>query len=104
MDKKIYTQLLKKDELPMGGVIDEGGTSVHRKTGDWSTLKPVKDQTKCINCLICWAYCPDTAILVKDGKLTGFDYEHCKGCGICAEVCADKIKAISMVEESSIKK
>jgi pyruvate ferredoxin oxidoreductase delta subunit len=24
---------------------------------------------------------------VKEGKLTGIDYYHCKGCGICANVC-----------------
>lgn len=97
MDNKIYNELLKKNDLPRGGVVDEGGTAHHKKTGDWSTVKPVKND-KCINCLTCWAYCPDTAVLVKDGKIAGFDYEHCKGCGICANICPDKIKAISMVE------
>jgi pyruvate ferredoxin oxidoreductase delta subunit len=40
---------------------------------------------------------------VKDGKVKGIDYEHCKGCGICAEVCPPKIKAIEMVREGKDK-
>ena len=26
-------------------------------------------------------------INIKDGKRLDFDFEHCKGCGICAKVC-----------------
>jgi 2-oxoacid:acceptor oxidoreductase delta subunit (pyruvate/2-ketoisovalerate family) len=102
MENKIYTTLLKSSELPLGGLIDECGTSVHRKTGDWSTVKPIRNE-KCINCFMCWSMCPDTAIPVINGKVTGFDYDHCKGCGVCAAVCPAKIKAISMVDEAEIK-
>jgi len=34
---------------------------------------------------------------VKDGKMEGFDYEHCKGCGICASICP--VKCIKMEKE-----
>jgi pyruvate ferredoxin oxidoreductase delta subunit len=46
-------------------------------------------------------YCPDMAIKVKDGKREAFDYDYCKGCGICARECPGKKgqKAIIMVEE-----
>jgi len=101
MNPNIYNQLLKSQDLPHGGVIDEGGTSVNRKTGDWSVLKPVKSDS-CINCLQCWAYCPDSAIIVKDGKIVGFDYDHCKGCGVCASVCPEKIQAVKLVKECEI--
>jgi 2-oxoacid:acceptor oxidoreductase, delta subunit, pyruvate/2-ketoisovalerate family len=66
------------------------------KTGKWRTLRPKLDKEKCINCLLCWMYCPESAISrVEDG--ISIDYEYCKGCGICAEECARK--AIVMVEE-----
>ena len=80
--------------IPIGGVIAEGGTAEKYKTGDWRTFKPIRDEEKCIHCMFCWVYCPDSSILVKDGKMTGFDYDHCKGCGICASVCPKKCIAM----------
>jgi len=90
-------------ELPIGGVIPKGGTSHEYVTGGWRTFRPVLDREKCTNCLICWVYCPDSSILVDEGKHGGFDLQHCKGCGICAEECPTKIKAITMVEEAEFK-
>ena len=86
-------------EIPPGGLILEAGNAEKYKTGGWRTYRPVWDEKKCINCLICWVNCPDSAILVKDGKVTGIDYDHCKGCGICAKECPSKIQAIKMVKE-----
>ena len=80
-----------------GAVITETGSSVKNKTGDWRTFRPVVDKPKCINCLQCWMYCPDSSVNVKDAKMEGFDYEHCKGCGICASVCP--VKCIKMEKE-----
>jgi pyruvate ferredoxin oxidoreductase delta subunit len=85
-------------ELPIGLVV-EAGSSKEFDTGDWRSQRPVWDKNKCINCLICWIYCPDSAIIVKDGKVSGIDYRYCKGCGICAQECPPKIKAITMVRE-----
>jgi pyruvate ferredoxin oxidoreductase delta subunit len=90
-------------ELAIGGRIDEAGNAEDFETGSWRTFRPVRDESKCTNCLLCWIYCPDSAIAVKDGKIKGIDYEHCKGCGICAEVCPPKIKAIEMVREGEEK-
>lgn len=87
-------------ELPVGGIMIEPGSAKSYKTGDWRTQRPVVDHAKCISCLTCWIFCPDSAILVEDGKMKGFDYEHCKGCGICANECPPKVQAISMKKES----
>lgn len=82
-------------ELPIGGLITEGGNAVEYETGSWRTFKPVLNQELCNNCLLCWIFCPDTSVLVQDEKMIGFDYDHCKGCGICAAECPKK--AITMV-------
>lgn len=86
-------------EIPTGGVIEEAGNADNYVTGGWRTYKPVLDEQKCIHCLVCWISCPDTAIEVKDEKMTGFNLKHCKGCGVCAEVCPKKVQAITMVQE-----
>jgi len=90
-------------ELPIGGAIMEPGSSVENNTGSWRTYVPVRDYEKCIHCLRCWIYCPDSAVIVKDGKVVGTDLEHCKGCGICAKECPPKIACIEMKLESEMK-
>ncbi|NLN19519.1 MAG: 4Fe-4S binding protein [Firmicutes bacterium] len=86
-------------ELPWGGIIPVGGTARAFKTGGWRSNRPIWDSEKCISCMTCWIYCPDMSILVEDGKMIGIDYDHCKGCGICAEVCPPRVKAITMKPE-----
>lgn len=93
--------LKKWQDLSIGGIISDGGNSDKVKTGEWRVIRPVWDEDKCIHCMMCWTYCPDTAIKVKDGKMTGIDYYFCKGCGLCAEVCPKN--AIEMKPESDFK-
>jgi len=91
-------------ELPRGGIITEPGTSAKYKTGDWRTERPVWDPEKCVQCMICWVYCPDSSIIInEEGKVSGIDYEHCKGCGICAQECPPKANAITMHPESEFR-
>lgn len=86
-------------ELPEGDVL-QSGTAAEFETGDWRTKRPVKDDKTCINCMFCFIYCPDSAVLVKDGKMTGIDLRYCKGCGICESVCPVKpVKAVRLVPE-----
>ncbi len=87
-------------EIPIGGMITEAGNADRYNTGSWRSQCPVRDPEKCTNCLMCWIYCPDSAIRVKDGKIVEFDLLHCKGCGICAKECPPKIQAIKMVDEA----
>lgn len=56
----------------------------------------------CLACDNCWTLCPDNAVLktseiAKDGSHYLFDYEYCKGCGLCAKECPCGF--ISMVED-----
>jgi pyruvate ferredoxin oxidoreductase delta subunit len=91
--------LMKKDEMTPGAIA-EAGTMTKVHTGSWRTYVPVMDWDKCIHCLLCWIVCPDSAIETKDGKKTGTDLYHCKGCGVCAAECPTD--AIEMKLESDL--
>lgn len=95
---KIHKDICWQD-LPMGGILPEPGSAEGYKTGSWRSEKPIWNKEKCINCLACWINCPDTAIKIVDGKMAGIDYDHCKGCGICAHECPKKVKALTMEKE-----
>ena len=92
-------RLVDWQELAKGCLIPAPATSLNFKTGDWRSDRPVWSEEKCIHCLACWISCPDNAIKVKDEKVTGMDFEFCKGCGICASVCPPKASAIDMIRE-----
>ena len=65
-------------------------------TGSWRTERPVLDESRCIDCLFCWMYCPEGSIK-RGEKVVYIDYQYCKGCGICMNECPPK--AITMVKE-----
>jgi len=44
-------------------------------------------EIKCIQCSLCWLYCPEGCIVMNEDGFYEPDYDYCKGCGICAEVC-----------------
>ena len=88
-------------DIPIGGLIEEAGCSIHYQTGGWRAFRPVRDAEKCIHCMICWVFCPDSSIRVENEKMVGFDLDHCKGCGICAQQCPKD--CIEMVEESKFR-
>ena len=72
------------------------GSMLYNKTGAWRNIRPVIDIDNCLQCGICWKFCPDVAIYIEN-ELPAVDYEYCKGCGLCAEECPSK--CIAMVEE-----
>jgi pyruvate ferredoxin oxidoreductase delta subunit len=71
------------------------------KTGNWRVFRPVLDKSKCVKCLQCWMFCPEATIIRNKDDTISIDYEYCKGCGICANVC--KVKAITMEREAEKK-
>jgi len=66
---------------------------------DWRIEKPVFNKDYCIDCQFCWVYCPDMSIISRDKKMIGVDMDHCKGCGICVEVCPTNPKSLLMYQE-----
>ena len=69
--------------------------SALRRVGNWSKLKPLIDYDKCTKCMICFVYCPDSAITIGQDSFPIVDYDACKGCDICHMECP--VKAISIV-------
>jgi 2-oxoacid:acceptor oxidoreductase delta subunit (pyruvate/2-ketoisovalerate family) len=52
----------------------------------------------CFECDNCYAVCPDNAVIkLGPGNRFAFNYDYCKGCGLCAEECP--CGAIDMVTE-----
>ena len=64
----------------------------------WRVLKPVYNSDICIDCQNCWVWCPDTSIISRDKQMLGIDYDHCKGCGVCVEVCPTNPKSLLMFD------
>jgi pyruvate ferredoxin oxidoreductase delta subunit len=100
------------NEIPLGGVIPEGGNAKDYETGTWRIFRPVLEKENCIQCLTCWVFCPEDAFLLKDGvtksgknrkEIESVDYYHCKGCGLCVRECPvnkkGEKKAITFVKE-----
>ena len=43
-----------------------------RATGGWRTgERPTVDLSRCVNCLLCWLYCPDSAIVLDGDDVHG---------------------------------
>lgn len=75
--------------------------SIHMRLKGFKEVYPAFDQDDiiseaercfscglCFDCGNCYMYCPDNA--VQKSKTTGFfefDYDFCKGCGLCAKEC-----------------
>ena len=67
--------------------ITVGPNSAIRSMSGWRTFRPVLRPDLCNGCWLCFANCPEGAIMIKpDGKPAVY-YPHCKGCLDCVEVC-----------------
>jgi 2-oxoacid:acceptor oxidoreductase delta subunit (pyruvate/2-ketoisovalerate family) len=97
MAKKVYDKLETYEDLPITSMTFKPVSEVS-KTGEWRTYRPIIDVEKCINCLICWKFCPEPCVIMGEEAPT-IDYDYCKGCGICANECPkDAIVLILEVE------
>lgn len=85
---------LKQEERPYAEF-----NSFTASVADWRVAKPIFNRDICIDCQNCWVFCPDTSIIARDKKMIGVDFDHCKGCGVCVEVCPTNPKSLLMFEE-----
>lgn len=86
------------EEVEPGGIVTEPGNASSYHTGTWRSQKPKYKEEVCIRCQRCFIMCPDAAISPDfDKNCMTWNYDYCKGCGICAYECP--VKAIEMVEE-----
>jgi pyruvate ferredoxin oxidoreductase gamma subunit len=82
---------------PIGGMVINPGNSILK---DLSTSRggmlPHFHQEKCINCAACDTACPDFCFVWEEKEdkrgrnqmfLKGIDYQYCKGCLKCVNVC-----------------
>jgi pyruvate ferredoxin oxidoreductase delta subunit len=110
--------LLGWDEVTQGSILPsfEGDASdiAHKKAEErdyshynsytatvasWRVIKPVFNIDVCIDCQNCWVWCPDSSIISRDKQMLGIDYDHCKGCEVCVEVCPTNPKSLLMFSE-----
>ena len=89
---------LGRKDIDPGGTVNEPGNAAQYRTGDWRSIRPVWDHTRCIKCGVCYIFCPDAAILKNAEGYFEADLYYCKGCGICAQECVTG--CIKMVEEA----
>ena len=68
--------------------VHAAATSQRVKTGLWRTMRPVLHHERCGKCWwFCSTFCPDSAISINSEGYPEIDYDHCKGCMICAARC-----------------
>jgi 2-oxoisovalerate ferredoxin oxidoreductase delta subunit len=94
--KKDTKKIVFQSEKDMPTMPMSLGSMLWNKTGSWRNIRPEIKLEDCIQCGICWKFCPDMSIEIRD-EWPVVNYDYCKGCGICAEECPSK--CIIMVEE-----
>jgi len=85
-------------DLNVGCVIDEPGNAREYKTGDWRSQRPIHLNERCRKCYLCWLFCPDAAVYMREDGFFDVNLDYCKGCGICSKECP--FGAIEMKEET----
>ena len=82
-------------DAPIGGVILDAGNSIRKNLStSRQGFLPAYDQNTCVHCGLCDIVCPDLCFVWTDDrdgelavKLQGIDYNYCKGCLKCVDVC-----------------
>jgi pyruvate ferredoxin oxidoreductase gamma subunit len=83
VSKKNFSQ----KNAPQGAIIANTGNSENYHTGNWTPKKLNFIPENCINCGMCWANCPDDAIIYENEKMVGVNCDVCKNCAMCVKAC-----------------
>ena len=82
------------EELNLDHFKQSGRISPGSETGSLTPNQALRSARRCFNCGICTfcskceEFCPDLSVAIDPVNRTrSIDYDHCKGCGICAEEC-----------------
>jgi pyruvate ferredoxin oxidoreductase delta subunit len=86
-------------DLEVGCIVTEPGNASQYQTGDWRSQRPILNKERCIQCGLCYLFCPEPCVKHDEEKYFVADLFYCKSCGICALECP--MGAIQMVEEGA---
>jgi 2-oxoacid:acceptor oxidoreductase gamma subunit (pyruvate/2-ketoisovalerate family)/2-oxoacid:acceptor oxidoreductase delta subunit (pyruvate/2-ketoisovalerate family) len=89
-------------ELEPGCVVTTAGNAKTFRTGDWRSFLPVLKKERCIQCGVCWVFCPDMAYQQDREGFYIVDLDYCKGCGICAQECPVGAIHMEMEKEADV--
>lgn len=85
------------EKMMFGVIVYILGSSVINKIGFWRVFMFEFNCDKCICCYFCYIYCLELVIYFDEEGYLVFDYDYCKGCGICVNECF--VDVIVMVRE-----
>jgi pyruvate ferredoxin oxidoreductase delta subunit len=88
---------IKWQEITLGILIPDPGSSRRNLTGGWRSERPIWDHERCVTCGVCDMFCPEAAVKQGADGWYAANLDYCKGCGICRRECVTG--AIKMIKE-----
>ena len=87
LNLEYYASDKRKEVSRLGDLIFD------EKDVSYTSAEAIKEASRCMSCGNCfhcdncYSYCPDNAIIKHEDGTLEFNYDYCKGCGICATEC-----------------
>ncbi|WP_379127510.1 2-oxoacid:acceptor oxidoreductase family protein [Paenibacillus sp. sgz500958] len=94
--QRAHSLLGYQTQLPGGVITAQANSILKNLSGSRAGLIPEFNTEKCINCAACDNVCPDYCFVWESAEdkrgrmqqfLRGIDYQYCKGCLKCIDVC-----------------
>lgn len=97
LNTEYYERSVRKDVKRIGKLDFEEKNITYSESEAIEEAKRCFSCGNCFHCDNCYSYCPDNAIIKHEDGSLEFNYEFCKGCGICESECP--CGAIKMVSD-----